>query len=85
MPLAIPYPDEENSYLAGHIQLLRNNLLALTGDDIVDNSSSSIDTAKQIFHAPFALLSHNTAPDPVLTYGNRTVLELFELNWEELI
>jgi len=30
------------------------------------------------------VLSHNAAPDPILTYGNLKALELFELSWEEL-
>ena len=31
------------------------------------------------------VLSHDTASDPILTYGNRAALELFALTWEELI
>lgn len=30
------------------------------------------------------VLSHNGAQDPILNYGNRTGLELFQLTWEEL-
>ena len=40
--------------------------------------------ADALFHAPFVVLSHDAAPDPILTYGNRTALDLFELSWEEL-
>ncbi len=81
----LPYPAKENSYLADHIHLLHNSLQALTGRDLVENDSPPEEAAQHIFHAPFALLSHNTAADPVLTYGNRTALDLFELTWEELI
>ncbi|MCW5198200.1 MEKHLA domain-containing protein [Desulfobulbus sp. F4] len=84
MPLAIPYPAEDNTYLAEHVLLLRNSLLALTGRDLFGKDCAPAEAAKAIFHAPFALLSHNTAPDPLLTYGNQTVLKLFELTWEEL-
>ena len=31
------------------------------------------------------VLSHDTAPDPILTYGNQTALNLFALSWEEFI
>ena len=41
--------------------------------------------AEALFHAPFVVLSHDAAPDPILTYGNRAALELFALSWEQLI
>jgi len=41
--------------------------------------------ARRLFYAPFVLLSHNTAPDPILNYANRAALTLFELTWEELV
>jgi PAS domain-containing protein len=34
--------------------------------------------------APFAVLAHNTAPDPIFVYGNRAAQRLFEYDWEEL-
>lgn len=37
-----------------------------------------------MFHAPFAVLSHDGANDPLLNYGNLAGLQLFELTWEEL-
>lgn len=35
--------------------------------------------------APFAVLAHNTEPDPIFVYGNRTAQKCFEYTWEELI
>ena len=72
MSSELQYPAEKNSYLADHIHLLRNSLRVLTRRDLVENDCSPEEAARQIFHAPFALLSHNAAADPVLTYGNRT-------------
>jgi hypothetical protein len=43
-----------------------------------------VEQARRIFHAPFAVLSHDNAADPILNYGNRAVMELFELSWQEL-
>lgn len=34
--------------------------------------------------APFALLVHNTAPDPTFIYGNRAAQKRFEYDWDEL-
>ncbi|MGF1526665.1 MAG: MEKHLA domain-containing protein, partial [Candidatus Competibacterales bacterium] len=40
-----------------------------------------IDVARQLWEAPFVLVSHDNAPDPIFSYGNRTALALFELDW----
>lgn len=40
------------------------------------------DLARQLFEAPFVLLSHGTESDPILNYGNRMALTLWETNWE---
>lgn len=73
-------PSPENNFYANHVcQLLASyqRLLGkplLTGDDV----------AQQAFNAPFALLSHNTADDPIFNYANHTALNLFELDWQQL-
>ncbi len=81
----LPYPSEENAFLAQHMQVLLESLKLLTGRDLVDASVSPEEAARRIFHAPFAVLSHNADPDPVLTYGNLAGLDLFEMTWEELV
>ncbi|HEY9734947.1 MAG TPA: MEKHLA domain-containing protein, partial [Trichocoleus sp.] len=37
--------------------------------------------ADQLFHAPFAVVSHGTQPDPVFNYANQTALDLWEMDW----
>jgi len=81
----LPHPAESNDYLAGHVQLLRDSLRALTGRDLVGDDLSALEAARQIFHAPFVVLSHNTNTDPLLTYANLAALQLFEMPWEDLI
>lgn len=80
----LPPPGPDNQYLAEHVALLRRSLRELTGQDLVDGNRSDSEAAEMLFHAPFVLLSHNRDADPVLTYGNRQALELFELTWEQL-
>lgn len=41
--------------------------------------------ARALYHAPFALVSHGTEPDPILNYGNATALRLWEVSWEEFV
>jgi hypothetical protein len=39
---------------------------------------------EEVFNADFYILSHNNAADPVFNYGNKSVLNLWEISWEEL-
>jgi len=81
---SFPEPDESNGFLADHIGLLRRSYRTLTGRDLSDPVLDDRAAARALFAAPFALLSHDTGADPILTYGNRTALRLFELDWGQL-
>jgi len=43
-----------------------------------------VETARALFHAPFAVVSHDTADDPVFNYANQKALELFEMDWQSI-
>jgi PAS domain-containing protein len=45
--------------------------------------SAGQDAAWLYFDAPFVVLSHNTADDPVFIYANRAAQQCFEYNWDE--
>lgn len=81
-PLA--YPCASNGFLSDHIQLLATSYRRLTGRHLVHPDLDPQAAARFLFEAPFALLSHNADVDPILTYANRTALDLFELDWEQL-
>lgn len=81
---ALPQPGPENRFLIDHISLLRCSLRALTGRDLVGAQVPDAEAARRLYQAPFVLLSHNQAPDPILGYGNLRAQRLFELTWEEL-
>ncbi len=76
-------PSPTNQYLAKHIDLLRKSLRYYTGRDLIDSEVKGVDAARTIFYAPFVVLSHDTAEDPIFTYANRIALEIFEMSWEE--
>jgi MEKHLA domain len=81
--LIIPSP--ANDYQSEHLLILLENLQRFTGLDLIREYGFSLDRlGEQIFNAEFYLLSHNCAADPVLNYGNRRVLELWEVSWAEL-
>lgn len=78
-------PSPANHYQVGHVKRLRRTFHALTGRHLIDPALSPQAGAEALFHASFVVLSHDTAPDPRLTYGNQIALKLFALTWEELI
>ena len=81
---AFPEPDEQNLYLAEHVNVLRESFRYYLGRDLIDPTLSEVAAAREAFFAPFVLLSHGTAADPIFNYGNKTALALFEMSWQEL-
>lgn len=55
----------------------------LTGKSLLSEKSGLYGAARDLFEAPFAVLSHGLEPDPVLNYGNRVALGLWEMTWDE--
>lgn len=53
------------------------------GRDLVPGVSEPEALAEGLFEAPFVLVSHGTQADPILNYGNRTALGLWELAWPD--
>lgn len=61
---------------------LRESLVRLTGRDLAEGLDLSHGLDHAVRHAPYVLVAHDTAPDPVFVYGNDTALSLFELDWD---
>jgi len=85
MPLRFSHPSEVNHYLEDHVGRMLTSWHHWTGRYLIDPKMTKLEQARQLFHAPFAVLSHDTANDPVLNYANQTGLALFEMSWEELV
>lgn len=78
-------PDFSNDYHQAHVLIVLENLKRWTGYDLIQEYEFSLEKlGEQVFNADFYLLSHNTAADPVLTYGNQRVLDRWEVSWSEL-
>lgn len=77
-------PSEENDFLYQHVKLLRDSLRHWTGRELVDPRLGDKDAARFLFHAPFAVASHDTAKDPLFNYANQTALNLFGMDWRDL-
>jgi hypothetical protein len=77
------YPTEENNFQVEHIVDIRNSYRQLLLEDLLPDIQSDEQFARQLFHAPFALVSHDMACDPIFNFANLKALKLFELNWED--
>ncbi len=64
-------------------QLLLDSYRHWTGHDLIDRSGTMGDQASTLFHAPFVVVSHGSDEDPVLNYGNRAALDLWEMTWQK--
>ncbi|VVE83662.1 MEKHLA domain-containing protein [Pandoraea sputorum] len=66
-------------------QLLADSYARLLGRPLVPQDISSEDAAEWLYeHAPFAVLAHDTAADPVFMYGNKTAQRRFGYDWDEI-
>jgi MEKHLA domain len=63
-------------------QLLTDSYARTVGKPLVEDGQ---DAAWLYSAAPFAMLAHSTATDPVFVYANRTAQRCFEYGWDEFI
>jgi MEKHLA domain len=74
----------QQSAVIAQTQLIVRSLNHWTGRALLPGLFNPLGLAKNIFAAPFVLVSHGTETDPVLNYGNAAALQLWEMSWEEL-
>ncbi|WP_447985180.1 MEKHLA domain-containing protein [Nitrospira sp. Nam74] len=65
------------------VQLLLMSFRHWTGRELIERTGSIDQQAKDLFHVPFVVVSHGGQSDPILNYGNRAALDLWEMTWEE--
>jgi hypothetical protein len=83
--LQLAEPGPENGFRAGLARLLRDSFHRLTGRELIDRAIPASNAGRALYEAPFAILAHGAGTDPTFTYGNRTALALFEVEWRELV
>jgi hypothetical protein len=74
---------QKNSVIA-HSAVLARSFRKFTGRDLLSGLFNPLGLSKNLFAAPFVLVSHGTEADPVLNYGNAAALALWEMTWQEL-
>jgi hypothetical protein len=77
----LPLP---NDFLISHTLCLARSFKKWTGRNLLVGNFSPAELAEKIWNAPFVVVSHGTQADPILNYGNRAALALWEMSWEEL-
>lgn len=55
-----------------------------TGQDLISRNTDPYEQSHLLFESPFVVVSHGLEKDPILNYGNRAALGLWEMDWEEL-
>ena len=73
----------QSDFIVSHTLCLVSSFKKWTGRDLLAGNFSPAELAEKILDAPFIVVSHGTQPDPILNYGNRTALALWEMSWDD--
>ena len=76
-------PVWQTDFVIAHSQILARSFRKWTGRDLLPGLFNPLGLAKNIFEAPFVVVSHGTEADPILNYGNQAALTLWEMSWDE--
>ncbi|MFK0380352.1 MEKHLA domain-containing protein [Pandoraea sp. NPDC090278] len=66
-------------------QLLSDSYARLLGQPLVSQAMPVTEATGWLYEsAPFAVLAHNTDPDPLFIYGNKAAQRRFGYSWHEI-
>ncbi len=66
-------------------ELLTGSYFRIVGQRLIPPEQETLNAALWLYEtAPFCLLAHNTAEDPIFIYGNKMAQACFEYSWGEL-
>jgi len=77
-------PWQQPNWIA-QTQLILDSFVKLLDRELIDRSGSKLEQSQRLFEANFVVVSHNTADDPILNYGNQAALTLWETDLENLL
>ncbi len=70
--------------LSGHVQRLLNSYRHWTGQELIARSGDPDGDVRALNASRVIIVSHGTEADPILNYGNRAALELWEMDFAQL-
>jgi hypothetical protein len=76
-------PPLPNDFIIPHTLCLARSFKKWTGRELLEGNFLAPELAEKFLDAPFVVVSHGTQADPILNYGNRAALALWEMSWEE--
>lgn len=82
-PPSAPCP--ANRFLANHAKLLLASYRHWLTADLLAPQANDEETARRMYEADFAILSHGTGSDPHFNYANLAAQKLFEMDWNTLL
>jgi MEKHLA domain-containing protein len=65
-------------------QLLVDSFRRWLERDLIERRGSPAEQARVLYHAPFVVVSHGMESDPILNYGNKAAIDLWEMDWTQL-
>jgi MEKHLA domain len=68
-----------------HSQVLLDSYRILLGRDLIDRAGDRQTESRRLFDWSAVILSHGIEPDPILNYGNRAALSLWEMTPEAFV
>lgn len=68
-----------------HTQVLLDSYRYWLGHELIPRVGAADEQARALFESPFVVVSHGTQDDPLLNYGNRTALRLWQISVEQLL
>jgi len=74
----------DQHFLRSQTQLLCQSYWHWTGKHLIDGDVTEPEAVQDLFEADFAVLAHDTQPDPVFNYANRCAMHLFGMDWQEI-
>lgn len=80
MPSTGPLPAE-----ASQAVLILESFARIVGRELLSRAGTATEQAARLSAAPFIVVSHGTEADPLLNYGNRAALALWEMTPEEFL
>jgi hypothetical protein len=78
-------PDETNGFQAANAALIAASHLRLLRRPLLPEGGADVDLGRRLYVAPFVVLAHDTAPDPVFFYANLAAQRLFEMSWRDMV
>lgn len=81
--MTAPKPWWQEPGIVAWCRLLLDSHQRWTGRQLIARTGTGEEQAERLFHVPLVVVSHGSEADPILKYGNRIALELWEMDWEE--